>query len=49
MEQREHTVVDVSEKNSVRMHAVGDIDELNAAIGVVQDEELALQSQVHTV
>ena len=28
------------DKNSIRMHAVGDIDELNAAIGVVQDEEL---------
>ena len=32
-------------KNSPRMYAVGDIDELNAAIGVVGDDELhALQS-----
>ncbi len=28
------------EKNSTRMHAVGDVDELNAAIGIVQDETL---------
>jgi cob(I)alamin adenosyltransferase len=37
-------------KNSVRMHAVGDIDELNAAIGVVQDKELLhLQSLLFDV
>jgi cob(I)alamin adenosyltransferase len=29
------------EKNSARMHAVGDVDELNAAIGTIQDENLA--------
>ena len=28
------------EKNSARMHAVGNVDELNAAIGIVQDETL---------
>ena len=37
-------------KNSVRMHAVGDIDELNAAIGVVQDKALLhLQSLLFDV
>ena len=29
------------EKNGTRMQAVGDVDELNAAIGTVQDEALA--------
>ncbi len=39
-----------TEKNSVRMHAVGDIDELNASIGVVQDKELLhLQSLLFDV
>ena len=28
------------QKNSARMHAVGDVDELNAAIGVVENESL---------
>ncbi|MDP7008104.1 MAG: cob(I)yrinic acid a,c-diamide adenosyltransferase [Phycisphaerales bacterium] len=29
-----------TEKDSARMHAVGDVDELNAALGVVGDENL---------
>ena len=38
------------EKNSARMHAIGDIDELNAAIGIVQDEAfLQLQSLLFDV
>ena len=38
------------EKNSARMHAIGDIDELNAAIGVVQDVALLqLQSLLFDV
>ena len=28
------------EKDSLRMHAVGDVDELNAALGLVGDENL---------
>jgi cob(I)alamin adenosyltransferase len=38
------------EKNSARIHAIGDIDELNAAIGVVQDVALLqLQSLLFDV
>ena len=38
------------EKNSARIHAIGDIDELNAAIGVVQDVSLLqLQSLLFDV
>ena len=38
------------EKNSARIHAIGDIDELNAAIGIVQDEAfLQLQSLLFDV